>query len=132
MYSIEFDKEDIWNPKTPTHAAPGYFFCTLVQTNENGDTRRQYLSLGNAVDFESEEVFAVYGIEAGPPVSDGSTLCVLHAFKTDRGYTGHKVATVPLTKENAGKLRVFNIETERFRLRFHEWLRLDFTLSDNL
>lgn len=131
MYRVEFDKEDIWNPKTPAHAATGYFFCTLVQTNESGDERRQYLSLGSAIDFESEEVFVVYGIEA-PPEPDGNTLCTLSAFKTDRGYARHEVATVPLTSENASKLRVFNVEAECFRLRFHEWLGLEFTLADNL
>ena len=131
MYRVEFDKEDIWNPKTPAHTTTGYFFCTLVHTNENGDTARQYLSLGSAIDFGSDEVYVVYGIET-PTEPDGNTLCTLSAFKTDRGYTHHEIVTLSLNNVNAGKLRVFNVETECFRLRFHEWLALEFTLANNL
>lgn len=131
MNKIEFDREDIWNPRTPSYPTASYFFCTLVQKSESVETKRQYLSLGDAIDFETDEIFIVYGIEA-PTRLNTDILCDLYTFKTDRGYTNHEIHKISLTNESANKLRVFNIGNERFRLRFIEWLGLEFTLSDNL
>ena len=136
---VEFDKEDIWRPQTPAHPSTEYFFCTVVQehkndgsnSNINSNISRQYLSLGCAVDFETDDIFIVYGIALPKDLSDG-VFCNLHTFRTDRGYIRHEPCTLSLSNGNIDKLRVFNVDGERFRLRFFEWLSLESSLSDSL